>query len=105
MHHSFPTIQPRQRAKAWSVLLFLLLAALNTGCAAVLPGKSNADNLPSGAVLFSDDFSRTPTGWGVWDKQGASISYADSGLRIRVDEAQYDYWSVAGKNFNNVTIE
>lgn len=106
MHHSFPIIQPWQSAKAWAVFLFLLAALLlNTGCAAIIPGISTIDDLPAGTVLFSDDFSRTPTGWGVWDRNGASISYADSGLRIRVDEAQFDYWSVAGKNFSNVTIE
>jgi hypothetical protein len=83
----------------WAVAVLLALAA----CSGALEHREAA--LASGEILFSDDFSKTPSGWGTWSRGGASVAYASGGLRVLVEQAQFDFWSVAGQRFENVNIE
>jgi hypothetical protein len=85
------------------VLLMLLL--FNVSCSPLSAGQASANPVESGAVLYSDDFSDPPSGWGVWSRGGAKVEYHGEGLRIQVNESQYDFWSVAGKNFKDVQVE
>ena len=85
------------------VLMLLLLA--NTGCAAVFSGQAAASTVEPGTILFSDDFSDQLNGWGVWDREGGSVAYHQGGLRILVKETQFDFWSVAGRRFEDVQVE
>lgn len=85
------------------VLLMLLL--MNAGCTPVTGGQVAGSNPKSGDVLFSDDFSKTPDGWGNWNRDGSKVDYVDGGLRILVDEHQFDFWSVSGHRFGDVRIE
>ena len=41
----------------------------------------------------------------MWSGDGAVVDYYTGGLRILVQEAQYDFWSVPGLEFNDVDIE
>lgn len=86
---------------------FICFAALLilAGCSAILGGAKAADASEPGTVLFSDDFSKPPSGWGTWSKGGASVAYYYGGLRILVDEEQFDFWSVAGQKFTDARIE
>ncbi|HEX9018743.1 MAG TPA: hypothetical protein VF806_06135 [Anaerolineaceae bacterium] len=84
------------------VLLMLLL--MNVGCAPV-GGPPKDSTVKSGTVLFADDFSKTPDGWGNWSRDGSKVDYAEGGLRILVDENQFDFWSVSGHKFGDVQIE
>ena len=47
----------------------------------------------------------TPGSWGTWSDDGAVITYEGGGLRILVNEAHYDFWSVAGETFSDVQVE
>jgi len=94
---SFPLL-----AFIFAALMFLLV---NVSCAPISTGRASADIATPGAVLFSDDFSDPPSGWGIWSRDGAKVAYHDGGLRIWVSETQYDFWSVAGKNFTDVQVE
>lgn len=89
-------------------LIFTLLMVLiaTTGCTAITV-RDTASNVTrlSDDVLFFDDFSDPPSGWGIWKRDGASVEYFEEGLRIQVNEPQYDFWSVAGLNFEDVSIE
>jgi hypothetical protein len=53
--------------------------------------------LPISVVIYADDFSNPASGWQT-DKnyRGSYIAYEHQGLRIFVNEAQYDYWSTSG---------
>ena len=60
--------------------------------------------MPSGAVLFSDDFSQVPNGWGISESADAAVAYERGGLRILVSQPGKDAWSVAGRRFKDVVI-
>jgi hypothetical protein len=88
------------------LIALVLVLVLSQGCAVgSLIGGPSLDNLQPGTLLFSDDFSSPPSGWGTWSRDGAVVEYHNGGLRIHVKEAQYDFWSVAGKNFADVQVE
>jgi hypothetical protein len=90
---------------AVKTLVVILLAILLQGCSADLFARTSAEQVEPGTVLFSDDFSNPPSGWGIWSRDGAVVEYHNSGLRIKVQEPRYDFWSVAGKSFGDVQIE
>lgn len=86
------------------VLVFTLISvsacSLNDTLAQLLGGQS-ADR-----VLLVDNFTDPMSGWKVWvGEDGSSIDYSNGALRIYVNRAQYDYWSVAGKNYEDVHLE
>jgi hypothetical protein len=89
-----------------SIIFFLLMILLaNVGCVPLLSASVAPATPEPGTVLFADDFSHPPGGWGIWNRDGASVGYHDDGLRIQVNSRQYDFWSVAGRNFRDVQIE
>lgn len=106
--HSHPSLRARTRPCSFSKLpLLLAMGALSlwlAGCSPLSPGDA-AGQVSSGSILFSDDFSKPPSGWGTWDGEDARVGYYKGGLRIQVDQPQYDFWSVAGKSFRDVQIE
>lgn len=86
-------------------LILGAMAIILQGC---LPAsRSEAARLENetGSVLYTDDFSDPPSGWGTWKRGGALVEYHAGGLRIRVDETHYDFWSVSGQNFTDARIE
>jgi hypothetical protein len=101
-------------------LVFTLALALVTSAGCSAPGAGSAPfleerpaapavgdgvGLASESVLYSDDFSNPPTGWGTWNRGGGSVEYHNGGLRILVSQAQFDFWSVAGQKFADAVIE
>lgn len=76
-----------------------------SGCGPLTVAETTTPAPQPGEVLFQDDFSETPGSWGIWNDDGAVITYEGGGLRILVNEAHYDFWSVAGKTFSNVQVE
>src|SRR5512140_3094373 len=47
------------------IFVFLMFLLVSTGCTSILSKRSASQNLHSGSVLFADDFSKTPNGWGI----------------------------------------
>lgn len=98
------------RKKKCAFLLAMTIAAAHmllwtTGCSSIPQQESGPGDSTAGAVLYEDDFSNPPTGWGTWNRGGASVEYHNSGLRILISEKQFDFWSVAGQKFADATIE
>lgn len=96
------------RRAGFSAFLLLCWAAvigLTGGCAVFFTTQPETGEADSGTVLLSDDFSDPLSGWGVWNRDGGAVGYDLDGLRIAVDESQYDYWSVAGRSFGDVQVE
>ena len=86
--------------------LLFLVSLLVTSCDFQSPAPTLVNPLTAspGSTLFSDDFS-SATSWGLWNGDGAIVDYFTGGLRILVQEAQYDFWSVPGRDFTDVEIE
>jgi hypothetical protein len=93
------------RCRYFFLLLVLLIPAFTTGCGSLLPGGMSTATVLPGSVLFKDDFSNPPSGWGTWNKDGALVEYHNGGLRILIQRPQYDFWSVAGQKFGDARIE
>jgi hypothetical protein len=92
-------IHRRTLAGACVVFLMAIMA-----CATPLTFQPTA--IPaSGTVVFSDDFSRNWSGWDTWIKDGSGIAYENGGLRILVNQPQYDYWSMSSKKLIDSRIE
>lgn len=87
------------------IIAAALLLTLAAGCVNGPVVEIQDAEPASGIVLYEDDFSNPPTGWGTWSKGGASVEYHNGGLRILIGQAQYDFWSVAGQKFADATIE
>jgi hypothetical protein len=90
---------------ARACLALVWLSLLQAGCLPVFRGAPAGTGQEPGSVLFADDFSDPPSGWGTWNRGGALVEYRDGGLRILVDETQADFWSVAGQKFSDVQVE
>ena len=89
-------------ARVVAVGLALVLASC--GPVDTLLGQPAPTSLP-GEVLFQDDFSQVTNDWGIWERSTGNVSYAQGGLRILVNSANVDLWSVAGKRFGDVRVE
>jgi len=79
------------------LLVCILLVLLFAACAPRAPQP--------GEGLFFDDFSETPSGWGVWQGKRSSIAYDSGGLRFRIQETGYDFWAMSGHSFGDSRIE
>ncbi len=97
---------PQHLLPLWPFLWVILgFALLNTGCAPLFLRNTAEKQAKPGTVLFQDDFSNPPSGWGLWSREGGLVEYHNGGLRIQVNATQFDFWSVAGKYFGDVQME
>jgi hypothetical protein len=84
----------------------LLLAFLSFACAysssapAALPTP-----LPSGAVLFQDDFSNPASGWDRLLVAEGVMDYDGGGYRILVNTQEMNFWATPRKDFSDARIE
>lgn len=93
------------KSKIVLVSAFVLLALVLSGCN--LSDRITASALAEidpGSVIYFDNFGNPESGWDVWDSDSAVISYAMDGLRFQIKEANYDYWSLPGQRFTDVTL-
>jgi hypothetical protein len=98
--------KPMSWLNRMACMVLLMSAAVLAGCAPLesLLERPTPEIQP-GTVLFQDDFAQVSSNWGIWDRSGGMVTYDQGGLRILVKEANYDFWSVAGKQFSDVRIE
>jgi hypothetical protein len=85
-------------------IIFILMLSI-TACSSI---KSMAPLHPAGEpgdVLFKDDFSESPNGWGVLGREGGEIGFQDNGFVISVDTPQYLFWSVNGDRYLDTKID
>jgi hypothetical protein len=78
------------------IFIFLLSA-----CSATQQPQS----LPSGSVLFQDDFASATSGWDRMLVNEGVMDYDAGGYRIMVNALQTNFWSTPSKNFADVRIE
>lgn len=94
------------KRKIFCACILLILLLVSTACSDTpTPDPEKPVEAAPNATLFSDDFSNPSSGWGIWNRGGALVEYHNGGLRILVHDPQYDFWSVAGRDFSDVQVE
>lgn len=88
------------RRIAPSLLGLIMLTLACASAPATLPVV-----LPSGGVLFQDDFARANSGWDRLMAPEGIMDYDAGGYRILVNSLQTNFWSTPHKNFSDVRIE
>ena len=77
-------------------MLFLLVRLLLVACS------------PSSALTplpYADDFSNPASGWKTVNDQALHIRYQDGALHFTIDDLDQIVWSIAGKRFENFTLD
>jgi hypothetical protein len=89
------------------VALFLsLLLVLSLACATSTSIPETQDQgIPSGTILFQDDFAQATTGWDRLMTPEGIMDYDAGGYRILVNSLQTNFWSTPHRNFADVRIE
>ena len=86
-----------------SLIPITLVAMALTGCALPIPNASPP--VPSGSVLYQDDFSSVDSGWDRVQHAGGIMDYDGGGYRILVNTAEANLWSTPGREFADASIE
>ncbi len=58
-----------------------------------------------GELVFEDDFSTPPNGWGTMERDGGEISFVYDGMMFSVFLPNFMYWSVNGNDHTDTRIE
>lgn len=87
------------------IIVFLLgFSLVLTACGQGDPGFLGTGQKLPGELLFEDDFSDPPNGWGTMEKDGGEIDFIYDGVMFSVNLPNFIYWSVNGKNFRDARI-
>jgi len=86
------------------ILLIIIPAAVLAGCALPLPAMTVPD-VPSGSVLYQDDFSSIASGWNRVQNEGGIMDYDGSGYRILVTARESNVWSTPKRDFRDARVE
>jgi hypothetical protein len=84
-----------------------LLAFFMFACSPVAPAASAPldQSVPSGSVLFQDDFARPISGWDRFTAAEGTMDYDGGGYRILVNAQNTNFWSTPHQNFADVRME
>jgi hypothetical protein len=92
-------MQPMARKLLSLVLAAPLVAVFGAACAAP------STPLPSGSVLFQDDFSRSSSGWDIQHRSESILDYQEGEYAILVLAPHTSSWSTPGLKVGEVRIE
>jgi hypothetical protein len=85
-------------------LMSLLLPLLLMGCA--LPSvAAPASRLPSGTILFKDDFASPVSGWDHAKYAEGIMDYDGGSYRMLVNALDLNFWSTPHEDFTDVRVE
>jgi hypothetical protein len=85
--------------------IFILCTFILYGCDKVDLFDKPVPDFPSGTVLFKDDFSKSPNGWGTIGRDGGEIAFEFEGMDITVTTPDTLFWTVNGDKFTDSRIE
>jgi hypothetical protein len=90
-----------------TLILFSLLLSLSLACSstASVPSAPQDQSMPSGSVLFQDDFARPISGWDRLMTAEGTMDYDGGGYRMLVNALNTNFWSTPHKNFADVRME
>jgi hypothetical protein len=83
-------------------IAFLLIVSL---ACVLTPSTAVPTPLPSGSVLYQDDFSNNTSGWDRMQANEGVMDYDAGGFRILVNSLQTNFWTTPHQNFTDVRIE
>jgi len=86
-------------------LLLVLSFACSTTTAAPAVSAPQDQTVPSGSVLFQDDFTRPISGWDRFTSAEGTMDYDAAGYRMLVNSLNTNFWSMPHKNFSDVRME
>lgn len=84
-------------------LIVLSLACSTTTTATPVPPQDQG--VPSGSVLFQDDFAQPVSGWDRFTTAEGTMDYDAGGYRLLVNAPETNFWSTPHKNFADVRME
>ena len=88
------------------LIIATALALASIACQAIAgPTVEKQADLPTGEILFKDDFSNTSSGWDRVTTATGVTDYVEGSYRIFVNEPNTDTWANPGLNFGDVQIE
>ena len=94
-------------------VLFLIFLLLTSGCTSVYellnpevtPQYGNELGIEQEKlILFSDNFTGASSWHQLSNGEGSKIALEHQGLRIVVNQANFDYWTTPGNSYNNVIV-
>ena len=86
------------------LLSFLMVLSLACSAASATPAPQDLA-VPSGHVLFQDDFADPITGWDRLMTAEGTMDYDGGGYRLLVQSPNTNFWSTPHKNFADVRME
>lgn len=89
------------------LILFTSLIILSLACSTTTatPAPPQDQGVPSGSVLFQDDFAQSATGWDRLTTAEGTMDYDAGGYRLLVNAPETNFWSTPHKNFADVRME
>ena len=83
-----------------------LFVVLSLACSTSTPISSvPLQEVPSGSVLYQDDFSNRGSGWDILVNDAGIMDYDGGGYRILVNGNNINFWTTPHKDFPNVRME
>ncbi len=89
------------------LLVFIsILIVLSLACSIASATPAPQDlTIPSGNVLFQDDFASPVTGWDRLMIAEGTMDYDGGGYRLLINSPNTNFWSTPHKNFADVRME
>jgi hypothetical protein len=83
------------------------LVALSIACSSTTPTTSlpQDQTVPSGSVLFQDDFGGRDSGWDRLMTAEGTMDYDAGGYRMLINSLNTNFWATPHKNFTDVRLE
>jgi len=84
-----------------------IVLSLTVACSATpaTPAPPQDQGVPSGNVLFQDDFAKPVTGWDRFTTAEGTMDYDAGGYRLLVNAPQTNFWTTPHKNYADVRME
>jgi hypothetical protein len=89
------------------IILFSSFIFLLSACSSIAqtPAPPQDQGVPSGSLLFQDDFAQPVTGWDRFSTAQGIMDYDAGGYRLLVNAPDTNFWSTPHKNFADVRME
>jgi hypothetical protein len=85
-------------------IIVIFCASILAACGPLNGLMGPSSSIPSGSVLFQDDFSDGSSGWSVLNEPDKTINYDQGGFHFGIGQANYIYTSTPRLKFGDVQV-